>query len=307
MTAPPRVSVIVPTRNRARRLEGLLDNLARLTPVPDLAWEVVVVDNGSEDDTPDVVRRGRARYLAEPRAGRSHALNAGVAGTASELLLFLDDDVAVEPQWLDEMVRTVSGPRVVAAGGRILPEFDGGPPAWLPSDLPFPYRFDLGDAPTDAHTVFGANMAFRRSAFERYGLFRTDLGILPGNPLVGEESEFCSRLVAGGERIAYAPRAVVHHPVTREQASLPFLLRWHYHYGRSQARREPPPPGTTWWWRAPRYLWRELVTATLSRWLARDRGRRIRERLRVRRVMGQIVEYRRIFDERHTLPGGGPR
>ena len=313
MSGPPALSVIIPTRNRASALTRLLERLGSLAP-PDLSWETVVVDNGSTDGTERVVRAAGVRYVSEPRAGRSFALNAGVDATGGDFLVFVDDDVTPEPQWLAAMADAISRPGTTAAAGRILPAFEGGPPAWLPGDVPFPYRFDLGDEPLTAHTVFGANMAFRREAFTRYGRFRTDLGILPGNPLVGEETELCARLTRGGERIVYVPRAVVHHPVTPEQASPGYLLRWHYHYGRSLARRESPPPGTVRWRGVPRYLWREWATAAVTCWLSPSRAERLRRRLRARRLSGQIAEYRRIFLEPRQAPrpglpteGGEPR
>ena len=308
-TSPVRLSLIIPTRNRARRLDQLLDGLTALAPLPEGPWEIVVVDNGSTDDTAAVVARPRPglpapiRRVPEPRAGRSFALNAGVTATAGDLLVFVDDDVTLEPRWLSELARAATREGYAAAAGRILPDFEGGAPAWLPPDLPFPYRFDLGDAPGDSHTVFGANMAFQRRVFARYGLFRTDLGIQPGDPLVGEESELCDRLAAAGERIAYVPTATVRHPVTREQATPAFLDRWSYHYGRSLARREPLPADAALWWGAPRYLWREAAAVWVRRWLAPTATRRLRERLRLSRLAGEIAERRAMARGRRIFPG----
>jgi glycosyltransferase involved in cell wall biosynthesis len=299
----PAVSVILPTRNRADQLRKTLADVDALTAPPGLTWEVVVIDNGSTDQTPavaavvaDLDRRspGRFRCVAEPVAGRSSALNAGVKAAAGQLLLFVDDDVHIEPDWLTEMTCAFAEERCLAVGGKILPVFLAGPPAWLAPGAPFPYRYDLGQTRHDTIAVFGANMGFRREVFERFGLFRDDLGIAPGDPMVGEESELCERIRKGGGRVLYVPTAVVHHPVTTQQASQAFLLTWHFHYGRSLARREPVPAGTVWWLDVPRYLWRDLVEHWI-RWLfAFGAAVRFQHRLSIKRLWGEAVERRAL-------------
>jgi len=296
----PAVSVILPTRNRGAQLRETLGDVDALAVPAGLTWEVVVVNNGSTDGTAAVVaevaqqRPGRYRCVTEPVAGRSSALNAGVKAALGELLLFVDDDVHIEPTWLTEMTRAFDEERCLAAGGRILPVFLAGAPDWLAPGAPFPYRYDLGQTRHDTIGVFGANMGFRREVFDRFGTFRDDLGIAPGDPMVGEESELCERIRKGGGRVVYVPTAVVHHPVTEKQASKPFLLEWHFHYGRSLARREPVPKGTVWWWNVPRYLWRDLGEHALRWALATTGAERFQHHLSIRRLWGEATERRAL-------------
>lgn len=101
------VSVIIPTRNRAPLLENCLE---RLVPLLGRDDEVIVVDNGSNDDTKVVVlnyyEKFSVRYLTEPNRGPSFARNLGISHANSEILAFLDDDCLVSPHWLSEIKRT---------------------------------------------------------------------------------------------------------------------------------------------------------------------------------------------------------
>ena len=97
------MSVVVSTRNRASLLPDCLRSLA--TQRSELAFEVVVVDNGSNDATPEVVRDWirrdeRFRLVEEPTVGLSHAKNAGLRNARGQLVLFTDDDVVVPDGWI---------------------------------------------------------------------------------------------------------------------------------------------------------------------------------------------------------------
>src|SRR5579862_4590594 len=99
------MNVILCTYNRCRELANGLNSVAVSTLPEGVEWEVLVVDNNSVDQTREVMENfraryaGRLRYLFEPRPGKSHALNAGIRASQSDVLAFLDDDVTVEPTW----------------------------------------------------------------------------------------------------------------------------------------------------------------------------------------------------------------
>src|SRR5271154_1837494 len=104
-----KVTVILCTYNRCRVLAKALDSLA-LSELPDSAdWEVLVVDNNSTDQTKAVVQEygrlhpGRFRYHFEPHPGKSYALNTGIREARGEIFAFIDDDVTVEPTWLENL------------------------------------------------------------------------------------------------------------------------------------------------------------------------------------------------------------
>src|SRR4051812_41828858 len=186
-------TVLIPTYNRADLLDETLRYLRQINVPPGRRWDVIVVDNNSTDHTRAVVERQaadfpvRLRYLHEAKQGRSSALNAGLAAAEGEVVAMTDDDVRVDVGWLEAACAALledREPAVDYAGGPVVPIWEAKPPDWL--DLT---RGDLwgtiaiqdhGDRPfgyDEARKVpLGANMAARRSLFERIGGFRTDLG-----------------------------------------------------------------------------------------------------------------------------------
>jgi glycosyltransferase involved in cell wall biosynthesis len=213
-------------------------------------WEVLVVDNNSTDHTLQVVQDfrsrypGRFRYLREPNPGKSFGLNAGILASRGDILAFIDDDVTVESTWLANLAAALQSGDWAGAGGRILLERNFSPPRWLALDGPCNMGgmlagFDLGDKPGELQEApYGTNMAFRKSMFEKYGLFRTDLGPSPNRqiPRPNEDTEFGRRLLAAGERLYYEPSAVVHHPVPQDRLTKEYFLAWWFDYGRATSR-----------------------------------------------------------------------
>src|ERR1041385_2520546 len=108
-------------------------------------------------------------------------------------------------------------------------------------------------------------MAYRREMFERYGLFRTDLGPRGREMIRGEDTEFGLRLLAGGERVLYVPGAIVYHPVEPERMRLRYFEQYYFGEGRMQIRAFPLPAGTVRWLGIPRYCYRGFVEH-LFRW-----------------------------------------
>jgi glycosyltransferase involved in cell wall biosynthesis len=244
------ITVILCTYNRCRDLAGTLESIAVSKLAASLTWEVLVVDNNSTDQTREVVesfcRRcpGRFRYLFEAKAGKSNALNAGIVNARGEVLAFTDDDVTVEPTWLHKLTAALRDDQWAGSGGRTLPAQKFKPPAWLPNDfsswgsIAFAY-FDLGDSACELlRPPYGANMAFRKSVFERYGGFRTDMGPSPKRdiPRPNEDTEFGRRVLAAGERLRYEPSAVVYHPISQGRITQEYFLSWWFDYGRAMIR-----------------------------------------------------------------------
>lgn len=214
----PAISVIISTRNRAESLRRLLPRLLGLSP--GLAWELVVADNGSTDDTAKVLggMTGRLRTVLEPRPGKSRALNRAMAAARGELLVFTDDDVEPDPAWLDELAAAARRhPDVDCFGGRINIDASGVPEWVLRSRLRqlLTSGHDYGDTegPYPANRFpIGPNMAVRRRALQgREDLWPVDLG--PGSPIpVGDETAFFYRLGQGAARTRiYVPNAQVRH------------------------------------------------------------------------------------------------
>lgn len=274
------VTVILCTYNRCQILAKALESVAALKLPESVEWEVLVVDNNSRDQTRRVVEGfglrypGRFRYLFESKQGKSHALSAGIEEARGDILAFMDDDVTVEPMWLQNLTAHLDKGEWVGAGGRIVLQWPSPLPAWLSTAgpyarCPFP-DFDEGqEAKELIRPPFGTNMAFRRAMFEKYGGFRTDLGPSATReiPCPNEDIEFGRRLLDAGERLYYEPSAVVHHPVAQERISKGYFLNWWFDEGRAHIRAFGVRPGTKWYIGGiPLYLLRSLGLWTL-RWM----------------------------------------
>jgi glycosyltransferase involved in cell wall biosynthesis len=296
------ISVILCTFNRSQSLSKALASIAAQVLPDPVGWEVLVVDNNSRDQTHGVVdefcRRypDRFRYLFEPKPGKSHALNAGIQEARGKILAFMDDDVIVEPTWLENLTAALRNGDWGGAGGRILPQWNCPPPEWLPRSgrhaLAPLVAFDLGlEAGPLLEPPFGTNMAFRKGMFDKYGFFRTDLGPRPGREIRNEDTEFGSRLLAAGERLHYEPTAIVYHAVPQKRLRKGYFLAWWFDKGRADIREHGVQLETKWYLGGiPMYLIRRLVVWTV-RWLvAFEPSRRFSSGLQAWSVVGAIVE-----------------
>jgi GT2 family glycosyltransferase len=240
------VSVVVCTRNRPEILDGCLSRLSALT-YPHL--ELIVVDNAPSDDrTEHLVERyarldRRFRYVREPRPGLSAARNRGVREATGTYLAYTDDDVAVDRDWVQGLIRGFrSMPGVGCVTGLVCTAsiegeaeayFDARASSW--STRCAPEIFDLEDhrrpSPLYPYSagIFGtgANFAFDRAVFAQIGEFDEALGA-GTRSRGGEDLDIFVRVLLAGHRIAYQPAAIVwhHHRAGRDE-----LLKQMYGYG----------------------------------------------------------------------------
>jgi GT2 family glycosyltransferase len=217
----PRTTVAVCTRNRSRSLLDACEATLAVDP-PDGGWELLIVDNRSTDDTAEVARElaarePRVRVEVEPEIGLSAARNAGFRHARGELVVYVDDDAYPEPGWLRALVAAFDREGVLAAGGPVAPRFEGELPGWLGERfLPYLTVWDLGPEPIElTYNEYprGANMAFHRDVFDRFGGFSTQLGRKGRSLLSCEETELCLRIERGGGKVLYVPEARVEHSV----------------------------------------------------------------------------------------------
>lgn len=195
-----KVSVIIVTRNRASALAGTLSAI-RAVAVPDgLKGELLVVDNGSTDNTAAVVGSAAhpsfaVRRVLESHRGAARARNRGLEETTGDLILFTDDDVHVPPEWLAGMCEPILQRKanVVAGGVRLAPNL-------VRDWMTFRHRSYLAATewldPEAPHSLVGANMAFSRDVLRRVPWFDPELG--PGALGFGEEELFSAQLLKAG-------------------------------------------------------------------------------------------------------------
>ena len=244
------LSVILCTYNRCESLAKALESLALSKVEADISWEVLVIDNNSKDDTAKIVQEfssrypGRFCYQFEGSQGKSFALNTGIRKARGRVLAFIDDDVVADVLWLRNLTARVLAGEGSGAGGKILLDRDFTPPDWLPVQGSYSLAgmlagFDLGDqAGLLDRPPFGTNMAFERSMFAKYGVFRTDMGPSPGSEIRNEDVEFCRRLMNGGETLLYEPSAVVYHTVPERRRKQDYFLQFWFDHGRSTVREQ---------------------------------------------------------------------
>jgi glycosyltransferase involved in cell wall biosynthesis len=238
---PPAVTIVVPTRGRAAYLEVTLDSLRRQrTRTP---HELLVVDDGATDATPQVAERFGARLIRHAeRRSLNAARNTGLREAAAPLVAFVDDDVVVPPGWLDALVEGAERhPEAEAFGGPIRARFEGHVPRSCGREDPPITTLDLGSEDAEADMVWGANFALRRSAVERVGEFDESL-----DRAHGDEEEWLLRLREAGGRIVYVADAGLDHRRSAGDSGLGSLARAAYHRGRgarSSDRRRGAAPG----------------------------------------------------------------
>jgi glycosyltransferase involved in cell wall biosynthesis len=267
-------TVAICTRNRSRALERTLRSLAAAAIPPSLSWEVLVVDNSSDDETPRVIANASdalpARAVDERQIGLSHARNAAIREARGDYIVWIDDDVLVDAQWLRAYHDAFRArPEIAFFGGPIVPTFEGSPPAWLRLALPrvdnaYAAR-DLGAAPvalTRDTLPFGANFAVRSDVQRRYP-FDPALGRRGTALSAGEEWAVLEAMLAGGESGQWVPGARVEHVISAERQSVRYLRRYYVENGMSLAltRRAP---GERVLFGRPRWAWREAVLQELA-------------------------------------------
>lgn len=239
-------SIIVCTYNRARSLLDTLGALRALKAPASLQWEVIVVDNNSTDRTRQVVEDAQRdwpllRYAFEPKQGLSHARNHGISAARGAVLLFTDDDVLPEPDWLETTVAGMEKYQADACGGYIAPIWETPPPAWLTERF---YGFlavrtdRTDDYPITAagQAPFGANMAIRRRVFERVGVFDTSRGRKGKVLASGEDGEMFERILNAGFKAVFLGGSRVHHKVESFRLTKPYFRRWRFQTSRNIAQ-----------------------------------------------------------------------
>lgn len=297
------LSVVICTYNRASALSEALRGLMAIHDPSGESWELVVVDNNSTDDTRAVVERVATdarvpvRYVFESEQGIGHARNRGAREARGEWVIYTDDDVYFHQDWLVNLHRAIAGAGPAAIGGRVVAVWPSDQrPSWLVESGPYRTpggaipQYDLGEQGGEAALPpITANAAVHRSLFQRHGLFRADLD---GGIAIGEDTEFFERLRAAGERVLYAPEAIVYHPVPMGRLSKRYFSRWSFDAGRAALRMHSPPAAAKRYFGVPRYYLKNLA-ALVPRWLLScGEGKRFHYWMRMCGQAGQIMESR---------------
>ena len=320
-TAPQStVSVILPTRNRVESLKETLARLSTQETGGRFTYEVLVVDNGSTDQTRQVVERLAGtfpvppRYVYEGRVGKPWALNTGSRHAHGQVFALIDDDVIPAANWLSALWSALVAQGADGVAGRVHPKWDPKPPSWMtPEALHDLNRTGLGLLDhgsarrrswrgQDCRWV-GGNLAIRREAASHLGPYDHRL-------IRGQDSEYYDRAIAQGLKILYEPAAEVWHRVGADRATPDYLRAWRHRQGRYTAQRIP--------WKAthlvtimPLWRWAETVRI-LGEWVRslvarRSWWRRFHAELKVREELSVWAERLRQWTHRWRLAVTGRR
>lgn len=236
-----RLSVIICTYNRSESLKRTLEHINNLIIPEYLEWELLVVDNNSKDNTRDVFKWFKdntsvdCKYIHEKNQGLSFARNTGIQHSTGEIIVFTDDDVIVDTNWVKNISDAFQGNTDIACiGGKILPVWESPSPEWLKGELLNILALcDLGDEikPLSETKVWGANLSFRSSVIHKYGLFDTDFGHKGGKLYGGEETRYLQTMMEAGEKIMYFPEILVHHCIPEFRLQKKYFRKWYYDKG----------------------------------------------------------------------------
>jgi glycosyltransferase involved in cell wall biosynthesis len=309
-------AVIVCTYNRAGNLPKCLHHLAQQKGVGKRTWEVLVVDNNSSDNTPEVVadlarqlpiniryarETSRAQLRAQPRNPRIDV----------DVFCYVDDDIVVSEDWLVALFEAFERNDADAVGGRIHLDPSIRLPGWIRPDtdmMGFLGYQDFGDESFrmdgKSRYPFGGNMAFHRRVVERIGYFDPKLGRKGegrkrSELFKGAETDYFHRLfAAGGARIFYAPRAIVYHQVMPFQLEKRYFRTIHFNAGYQRAYHDGASIGSR-WFGVPRFYFLQLargVARYMGQTFARGPDFSFRQQMNVCHMLGTMLGYRNQRD-----------
>jgi glucosyl-dolichyl phosphate glucuronosyltransferase len=317
ITRPPEnplLSVVLTTYNRAELLDRVVRSVLTQRDGAASAFELIVVDNHSTDNTREVVERftridARVRYVFEPQQGSSFGRNAGIRVARAPLIVFIDDDVQAEPDWVSAILCSFGEhPESDVIGGRVLPAWPATPPQWLTRDHWAPLALvDHGEMPMAVTSeqpicLVSANLAIRRTVYDTVGGFAPDFQLVKSGILGSvEDHEFLLRVLNAGRTVLYDPRIIVYAEIQRTRLEPAYHRRWHTGHGHFHSllrseQMEKTSIGT--FFGVPAHLYRQAVQNVLG-WLrakaAGDSERAFHHELRLRFFWGFFRTRRREF------------
>jgi glycosyltransferase involved in cell wall biosynthesis len=318
-----KLTVVIPTFNRAELLRHTLRSLAEAERPRGLETCLLVVDNNSTDETRRAVEECQKnfeleiRYLFEPRQGKSRALNTAIENASGDLLGMIDDDEEVCVGWLSEVARVFLNrwEEVDFIGGRYIPQWETEPPAWLPKQYTGVVGFsNPGEEELEYGSSFkgmmpGGNAVVKLSVLRELGGYNESLGPVGKNLMGCEDDEMYHRLLDAGKRGLYCPRLNIRHRVPAYRLTKKYFRRWCYGWGASQSvidrhRTDYTGPRVL---GVPRYLYGNATRGAfrmLRALLKRNRDQAFAEELSLWVLAGFFKERNLKGKQTNGRPGG---
>jgi glycosyltransferase involved in cell wall biosynthesis len=222
ISSSPTVTVAICTWNRCESLRRTLEAFLALRVPPEVTWELLVINNNSTDATDAVAAeftdRLPLRLLQEPRPGQSYARNLAIEEARGRYLLWTDDDVLVDPQWMSALLSALITFGADWAFGRSEPQWPHGKPAWYAERFRNYFGIlDYGPKPFvvqdfDQH-FYGLNFGGTVEAHRTLGGFCVEFGLRGDGGGVGEDTDIFERAFGAHMKIVYTPDALVRHVI----------------------------------------------------------------------------------------------
>ena len=213
-------------------------------------WECIVVDNNSTDNTAEVFAAFESdhpafslRMVSEPKQGLSNARNCGITAAVGEYIAIIDDDETLEEGYIESYIEFFDAfPTALAAGGAVKAVYEEQRPKWMShfteQMIANPMDLDIVVTLFPASKVpAGGNMAFRREAFDKVGLFNPRLGRNGKSLIGGEENDLFARLRKAGELLYFVPGTAIFHHIPQSKLTDEYFDRLSYNVGRSKLLR----------------------------------------------------------------------
>jgi L-malate glycosyltransferase len=239
--------VLIATRNGAQTLPDVLGAYRHVKP-PIGGWKLVIVDNGSTDDTRKIIQSFSDQlpltHDFEPILGKNASLNAALASVEGDLVVLSDDDILPHCDWLVELRGVAdSQPTFSVFGGTVTLRWDTPPDDWILSWVNLSTAFGMTDpswedGPIHPGNIFGGNMAIRKRVFEAGYRFDARIGPRGTNYAMGSETELTRRLDKAEFRTWHCRKAIVEHIVRKSQMTREWILRRAFRFGRGLYRLE---------------------------------------------------------------------
>jgi glucosyl-dolichyl phosphate glucuronosyltransferase len=237
------ISVIFPTYNKANILEIILNSFLCLK-YEKTNYEIIVVDNNNNtNNTEEIVKRFvnklPVRYLYEKKQGKNNALNSIVKKSNGDILVFTDDDVLVNENWLDEIYSsTLRYTDCHVFGGKIFPQISDGTPEWIKNSEYSAFVFAIHNPAQsegeyiNSDTPGGPNCWVRKCVFQSGNMYTEDIAPKGYGRISSSELEFFTRLLRKGIIPVYIPTAIVTHRIQKYQTKKKYLIKRSYASGR---------------------------------------------------------------------------
>lgn len=242
------LSVIIPTRNRSKLLQVTLESIIKQT-YPKENFEVIVIDNGSTDDTKDVVMSYSSKlpnleYYYDDTPGLHVGRHNGYKLSKSDILVYADDDIDAFPTWLEGVAESFVDSNVMLVGGKDLPKYEQKPPFWIEElwyktdkeghSLGALSIVDLGEEIKEIppYYVYGCNYSVRKSLIAETKGFHPDGVPFDMIELRGDGEWYVNKyIIEHGYKVLYNPKASVYHIVTKDRITMDYFKRRSFRRG----------------------------------------------------------------------------